>query len=71
MKRPLALLLLMLLLTLASVGYYVFSPLSLPSTPFEFSLKQGSSLKSTAREMQQSGLLERDWQFVWPGAPAG
>ena len=65
MKRFITLVLLMLLLTLASVGYYAFSPLSLPSTPFEFSLKQGSSLKSTAREMQQSGLLERGWQFAW------
>jgi len=65
MKRPFALLFLVFMLALASVGYYAFSPLSLPGTPFEFSLKQGSSLKSTAREMQQSGLLERGWQFVW------
>ena len=65
MKRPFALLFLIFMLALASVGYYAFSPLSLPGTPFEFSLKQGSSLKSTAREMQQSGLLERGWQFVW------
>ncbi len=65
MKRPFVLLFLIFMLALASVGYYAFSPLSLPSTPFEFSLKQGSSLKSTAREMQQSGLLERGWQFVW------
>jgi UPF0755 protein len=58
-------LLLMMLLTLAIPGYYALSPLSLPSTPFEFSLKQGNSLKSAARELQQSGLLERGWQFVW------
>ena len=65
MKRPLALFVLILLLTMASAGYYAYSPLSLPDTPFEFSLKQGSSLKSTAREMQQSGLLEHVWPFVW------
>ncbi len=65
MKRLLALLFLILMLTLASVSYYAFSPLSLPDTPFEFSLKQGSSLKSTAREMQQFGLLKHGWQFVW------
>ena len=65
MKRLVTLLLVMLLLTLSSAGYYAFSPLSLPGTPFEFTLKQGSSLKSTARELQQSGLLERSWQFVW------
>jgi UPF0755 protein len=65
MKRLLALLFLIFMLTLASVSYYAFSPLSLPGTPFEFSLKQGSSLKSTAREMQQYGLLKHGWQFVW------
>jgi UPF0755 protein len=65
MKRFITLLLAILLLTLASAGYYALSPLSLPGTPFEFSLKQGSSLKSTARELQQSGFLERGWQFVW------
>lgn len=65
MKRLLALLFLILVLTLASISYYAFSPLSLPDTPFEFSLKQGSSLKSTAREMQQFGLLKHGWQFVW------
>ena len=65
MKRLLTLLSLVLMLSIASVAYYAFVPLSLPSNPFEFTLKQGSSLKSTAREMQQSGLLEHDWQFVW------
>jgi UPF0755 protein len=65
MKRIFPLLFLILLLTLASISYYAFSPLSLPYTPFEFSLKRGSSLKSTARDMQQLGLLEHGWQFVW------
>jgi UPF0755 protein len=64
MKRPLVLFLLMLLLTIASVGYYAYSPLTLPNTPFIFELKQGTSLKSTARELQQAGLLEQDWKFV-------
>ncbi len=65
MKKNLAFFLMMLLLTVASIGYYAYSPLTLPNTPFEFSLKPGSSLKSIAREMQQDGLLEHGWQFVW------
>jgi len=64
MKKTLVLFLLMLLLTIASVGYYAYSPLTLPAKPFAFDLKQGSSLKSTARELQQAGLLEQDWPFV-------
>jgi len=65
MKKFLTLLLLVLSLLISSAGYYALSPLPLPVTPFEFSLKQGSSLKSTAREMQQSGLLEHSWKFDW------
>ena len=64
-KRVRALFLLMLLLTVASVGYYAYSPLTLPNTPFEFSVKPGSGLKSIAREMQQDRLLDHDWPFVW------
>ena len=53
------------LLTTVGFGYYVTRPLSLPATPFVFDLKQGHSLKGAARELQQAGLLEQDWPFVW------
>ncbi|TAJ76830.1 MAG: endolytic transglycosylase MltG [Gallionellaceae bacterium] len=45
-------------------GFYALRPLSLPQLPYEFSLKQGSSLKSAARQMQQAGVLPGDWLFV-------
>lgn len=45
-------------------GFYALRPLSLPQLPYEFSLKQGSSLKSAARQMQQAGVLSGDWLFV-------
>src|SRR5450759_3194464 len=54
----------LVLLATAGLGYYVNRPLSLPATPFAFDLKPGSSLKSTARDLQQAGLLEQDWSFV-------
>jgi UPF0755 protein len=65
MARLRAFLLLVLLLAVAGAGYYAFRPLPLPNTPFEFSLKSGSSLKSAARQMQQAKLLEQDVVFVW------
>lgn len=63
-RRLLALTLLLVLVTGAGLGYYAYHPLTLPATPFEFDLKQGASLKSTAREMQQAKLLDQEWPFV-------
>ena len=65
MRRLFTLIILLVLLATAGAGYYAYRPLPLPATPFEFALKQGSSLKSMARDMQQAGLLEQDWAFVW------
>lgn len=45
-------------------GFYALRPLPLPQLPFEFSLKQGSSLKSAARQMNQAGVLPSDMLFV-------
>jgi UPF0755 protein len=33
------------------------------ATPVQFSLKQGSSLRSAARQMQEAGVLATPWQF--------
>ena len=65
MKRLLVLLVLFVFIITAGLGYYAYRPLPLHTVPFEFSLKQGSSLKSAARDMRQAGLLELDWPFVW------
>ena len=65
MRRIFNLIIFLVLLATAGFGYYVTRPLSLPTTPFVFDLKQGHSLKGTAREFQQAGLLEQDWPFVW------
>lgn len=64
MQRRFILIVLLVLSAAAGLGYYAYRPLTLPTTPFEFNLKQGSSVKSTAREMQQAGLLQQDWPFV-------
>ena len=67
MRRLAILLIVLVLLATTGLGYYVYHPLTLPATPFEFTLKQGSSLKSVAREMKQAGLLGQAWPFVWLG----
>lgn len=67
MRRLAILLIALVLLATTGVGYYVHHPLALPATPFEFTLKPGSSLKSIAREMKQAGLLGQAWPFVWLG----
>jgi len=71
MQRLFALIILLVLFAAAGMGYYAYRPLPLPATPFEFELKQGSSLKSVAREMQQAGLLKQDLLFVWMGRLLG
>ncbi len=44
---------------------FAYSPMPLPHTPLEFSLKPGSSLKGAALQMKQAGVLENDASFVW------
>lgn len=63
--RIFALLILLALLSTAGMSYYAYHPLSLPATPFEFDLKQGGSLKSTARQLHQDGLLGQEWPFIF------
>jgi UPF0755 protein len=63
--KELLLWLLFLLFVVAGLfAYYANSPIPLERTPFEFSLKQGSSLKSAARQIQQAGGLNNEWLFV-------
>ena len=63
--RELLLWLLFLLLIVTGLfAYYANSPIPLQRTPFEFSLKQGTSLKSAARQLQQEGGLNNGWLFV-------
>lgn len=56
-----------LLLALAlggSLAYYALSPLSVATLPQEFDLRQGSSLKAAAHDLQEAGVLPQSWPFV-------
>ena len=71
MRRLFPLIILLALFAAAGLGYYAYRPLQLPATPFEFELKQGSSLKNMARNMRQAGLLQQEVLFVWLGRLLG
>lgn len=63
-KELLLWLLFILLIVVGLAGFYALRPLPFAQLPYEFSLKQGSSLKSAARQMQQAGVLPSDMLFV-------
>lgn len=56
--------LLILVLLAAGGAYYVYSPVTPPTVPFEFALNQGSSLSTVARQLEKAGLIENPRLFV-------
>ena len=64
MMQKLKALLLLLMLACASLAYYAYSPLTPEQLPLEFTLNQGSSLTTVARQLEQAGLLESPRLFV-------
>jgi len=63
--KELLLWLLFLLVVLAGLFvYYANTPIPLERTPFEFTLKQGSSLKSAASQIKKAGGLSNEFLFV-------
>ena len=48
----------------ASLAYYAYSPLGPVPAPREFSLRQGSSLKSSAQQMADAGVVGNPTLFV-------
>ncbi len=44
--------------------YRINLPVHPPAIPFEFSIEQGSSLKSVARQLADAGALSDDWTFI-------
>jgi UPF0755 protein len=64
-KKLLVLAFLLVAILAGSIGYFATRPLSIPTLPFEFSIKQGTSLKGAARQLRQDGVLPNDWGLVW------
>ncbi len=62
-----SLLLIILFLAVAAFGwlyYFANKELALPQSPFRFSLKAGSTMKTVARQLTDSNLLSEPWTFV-------
>lgn len=59
---------LLLILAALSVGgwlaYFMSTPLVLPVTPFEFSIKSGSSMKGVAQQLADAGLIKHPFAFT-------
>ncbi|HMJ50168.1 MAG TPA: endolytic transglycosylase MltG [Burkholderiales bacterium] len=51
--------------------YYANAPLQLPHAPLQFSLKQGSSLRSVAKYLTQIGVLDHPWSLIVLGRALG
>jgi UPF0755 protein len=75
MRRParvfLTLLLLAIALPAAWVAYFWATPLRLPSTPFDFTVRSGSSLKSVSSSLTEAGLLKEPYTFWILGRALG
>lgn len=71
MKKIFVVLLLTALFAIVALGAIAYRPLPLPSTPFEFTLQSGSSLKSVARQLGQAQFLPQETLFVWVGRLSG
>jgi len=70
-KRMFAWLLLAAIIIVGTAGYYVTQPLDIPVLPLDFSLQPGSSLKSAASQLKQSGALDDAQTFVLLGRAMG
>ncbi|MDX8400971.1 MAG: endolytic transglycosylase MltG [Gallionellaceae bacterium] len=57
-------LLFVVVIVVGLAGFYALRPIHFSKLPYAFSLKQGSSLKSAAHQMQKAGVLPSDWLFV-------
>ena len=64
-KSFLKLLFLLAILLATATAYYITRPLSLSTRPLEFSLAEGSSLNSAARQMRAAQVIPGEWPFVW------
>lgn len=63
-KKLLRVLVLAILLTAGWAAYFVVTPLQLPNTPYGFTLKHGSSLRSVARQLVEADVLKEPWSFT-------
>jgi len=74
-RRAAGILATVILLLGAAAGAWIYSfvnsPLRLPSTPYEFRVRAGSSLKAVSRQLAQDGVLPEPYTFWLLGRATG
>lgn len=63
-KRGIAALIVLGMSTAGWVLYFANTPVHLPQSPYEFTLKHGSSLRTIARQFSAEGLIPEPWSFI-------
>ena len=63
LKRLFVLCILLAILAASLLAWFATTPLSLRSTPLDFTIESGMSLKKASTAMQAAGLGFQDWQF--------
>ncbi len=64
LKRMIFLVLAAVFLFAGWFAYHANAPVQLPTVPYEFSIKSGSSLRSVAKQLADAGVLHDSWSFV-------
>lgn len=64
LKRMIFLVLAAVFLFAGWFAYHANAPVQLPTVPYEFSIKSGSSLRSVAKQLADAGVLHDTWSFV-------
>jgi UPF0755 protein len=57
----------LILLGMSAAGWVIYfanTPVHLPQSPYEFTLKHGSSLRAIARQFSAEGLFPEPWSFI-------
>lgn len=63
-RRGIAALIVLGMLAAGWVLYFANTPVHLPQSPYEFTLKHGSSLRTIARQFSAEGLIPEPWSFI-------
>jgi len=63
-KRAIAALIVLGMSAAGWVLYFANTPVHLPQSPYEFTLKHGSSLRTIARQFSAEGLIPEPWSFI-------
>lgn len=53
------------------IAHYLTTPSPLPTTPFEFNVKSGASVRGVAQQLAQAGVIEYPLIFTWVARLSG